>query len=833
MTRSHVIGHTLIEVKFESEEEAFAHQAVLTSSVKNRLLPVMDDVFTELSPADHILRIDRLEVDLGVIAADGFAEEMARRLKERLGDALREHLQRIGPLHTAELISPSLEEFECVKHFLQTGSLPWQATPGLGWSIDDLLQRVIASHGLQLLTFLRGAIGRGNVLTRLVYQFSESVLIDLVRLLEPGAEEFIVEAISCLDLDRSRPGWSPDGSSRRRGWEFTLAYLLVEQGHRFDQRAYLASMIRQEATHTRGATPDLLEALMRERDGGADSPASSRAVRAVLDELAATWGPHPPAPAEGEARSAALLRAYDRAETLRSWLLTGVEPEGGEPLSVLLDSLVRDSPWLLLQLAGDLQTGDMEGVSDAGRVPSDVWRSFWATLLARWPGIDRAAWQRVLDRAGEPRRNDLRLYGTLLEQLLRGQAVTEELRHDEPTTELQAGARPESRPVSREPARPSTAAERSGLGAHLSEAECLAIVQSSDPLSEEDGIRMIATLDHVSAATADRLRRPITALLADRATVDRLIERWSERLLTRLLYLVRPAEHAEAQRVVGLLSLAGLGVGGLDPTGLRRAAWQVLFRDLIEVGRPVVLDTVVPRFIALLTEQGSQPDTGLVRARLRLNLMHRIVPASPIDFRTVIALSRTDENDLVGRASGRRDLTRGREEEPDDTEQVYITNAGQVLASAYLPRLFAMLNLTEQNAFRDSTSAMRAVHLLQFMVNQSVDSPEYQLVLNKILCGVKPGVPIERRIVITTDERQAIEGMLRSMIQHWKVVGNTSIAGLRESFLQREGRLRLQGEAWHLLVEPRAFDMLLDQIPWSFSTIKYPWMDRVLYVEWR
>ena len=30
-----------------------------------------------------------------------------------------------------------------------------------------------------------------------------------------------------------------------------------------------------------------------------------------------------------------------------------------------------------------------------------------------------------------------------------------------------------------------------------------------------------------------------------------------------------------------------------------------------------------------------------------------------------------------------------------------------------------------------------------------------------------------------------------------------------------------------------AFDMLLDRIPWSFSTIRHAWMDRVVHVEWR
>jgi len=75
--------------------------------------------------------------------------------------------------------------------------------------------------------------------------------------------------------------------------------------------------------------------------------------------------------------------------------------------------------------------------------------------------------------------------------------------------------------------------------------------------------------------------------------------------------------------------------------------------------------------------------------------------------------------------------------------------------------------------------------------------------------------------------------LLHAVTQHWKPLANTSIAGLRESFLQRNGSLQLKRDAWHLSVEARSFDMLLDQIPWSFSTIKFPWMDRVIYVEWR
>jgi len=101
------------------------------------------------------------------------------------------------------------------------------------------------------------------------------------------------------------------------------------------------------------------------------------------------------------------------------------------------------------------------------------------------------------------------------------------------------------------------------------------------------------------------------------------------------------------------------------------------------------------------------------------------------------------------------------------------------------------------------------------------------------LCGIKLSAPITRRIRTRAREREAIEGLLRGMIENWKTIGHTSVKGFRESFLQRRGRLTLKDDAWHLKVEQRAFDMLLDSIPWGFATIKYPWMERVLYVKWR
>jgi hypothetical protein len=56
---------------------------------------------------------------------------------------------------------------------------------------------------------------------------------------------------------------------------------------------------------------------------------------------------------------------------------------------------------------------------------------------------------------------------------------------------------------------------------------------------------------------------------------------------------------------------------------------------------------------------------------------------------------------------------------------------------------------------------------------------------------------------------------------------------LRETFLQRPGKLEWHSDKVTLTVETKTVDILLDQRPWSIALIKLPWMALPLYVTWR
>jgi len=171
-----------------------------------------------------------------------------------------------------------------------------------------------------------------------------------------------------------------------------------------------------------------------------------------------------------------------------------------------------------------------------------------------------------------------------------------------------------------------------------------------------------------------------------------------------------------------------------------------------------------------------------------------------------------------------------------DNEAIYIVNAGLVLLANYAPRLFGMLGLVRDDAFVDEAARHRAVHCLVYLSDGRLDSEEHEWVLNKLLCGV----PIDDVVPpadAMDDALPVLDSLLGAVIAHWKALGHTTPDGLRKTFLRRLGNLveheAHEGGHWRLKMQPGPFDVLLDQLPWGYGTIRLPWMKGAIHVDWR
>jgi hypothetical protein len=163
-------------------------------------------------------------------------------------------------------------------------------------------------------------------------------------------------------------------------------------------------------------------------------------------------------------------------------------------------------------------------------------------------------------------------------------------------------------------------------------------------------------------------------------------------------------------------------------------------------------------------------------------------------------------------------------------EGVFVDCAGVVLLHPFLARFFEAVGIAEGDKL---LQAERALCLLHYLATGLRLAPEYELLLAKVLCNVPLDAPVDSRIEISAAEEEEAAALLSAVIRHWDALGNTSLENLRGSFLVRPGKLAQRYGEYLLQVEQRSYDVLLDRLPWGLGLVQLPWMQRILWVEWK
>lgn len=172
----------------------------------------------------------------------------------------------------------------------------------------------------------------------------------------------------------------------------------------------------------------------------------------------------------------------------------------------------------------------------------------------------------------------------------------------------------------------------------------------------------------------------------------------------------------------------------------------------------------------------------------------------------------------------------------DSSKMLYETaDSGLVLISAYLPVLFDRIGCVKNGAFVSENAKMKALSILKFAAFGQYKEPPRNAAVMNLLCGL-PATPVfevDDLPKISDEEKATVDSLLTAIIANWKAVGHMSPDGLRSTYLVRPGTVEITGATDLLTVENKTFDILLDRLPWSYSVIKYPWMEKVLNVKWK
>lgn len=304
----------------------------------------------------------------------------------------------------------------------------------------------------------------------------------------------------------------------------------------------------------------------------------------------------------------------------------------------------------------------------------------------------------------------------------------------------------------------------------------------ADALAQE-----IMKLDAI--ATSSFVAR-LTVLLRRRHVRARVARQFSMAFIEWIIHAIFPVAPA------ALVEAAQMAMASREP----EAVWEAVFAIVADVKRDR------PRVAARLVEQ-----------------IHRIIDiaSTPSPDQEVLASvgSYADQPDVPPNGT--------------DVQELYVSHAGIVILHPFLAQLFENLRYTDRTGcFVSQDARSRAVHLLHYLAVGAEEPEEDETVLFKCLCGMETRTPLVRRLRLRNEECDEADRLLIETIRHWDKLGNTSPQGLREGFLEREGKLTPRRRGWILSVERRSIDILLDYLPWSLSVVRLPWRDSPLYVDW-
>ena len=147
-----------------------------------------------------------------------------------------------------------------------------------------------------------------------------------------------------------------------------------------------------------------------------------------------------------------------------------------------------------------------------------------------------------------------------------------------------------------------------------------------------------------------------------------------------------------------------------------------------------------------------------------------------------------------------------------------------------------MLDLLAEDRkdLKDMDARIRAIFILQRLVTaEERDYKESDLAFNRLLVACPFNIPLPKSLKLTDKEIETVESMLAGVKANWSKMANTSIGGFQRSFIEREGHLEQQESKWILTVENKAYDILLDSLPWSYKMIRLPWLKKSISVSWR
>ena len=264
--RPHIIDRQTFDIDYPSKENVNALQDKVSKIFNTQLMEEIGALFDRIIPSNRIIRIDSLALDIGDITTSSLETELPKRVIEKLEQELRLLLlhdnfaQEEINEHERYTDDKKGNYLQLLEYFLLEGSLPWWASNDDSFSMSMVLEFLFNNSSLKLRDLILRVGQQSFVRNRLVYQFSEELILYIIVLLEPEEAEFIFEyhrEVILVQRDEQLIK-NEESEFRKAIWLFILSYLIVEKSSHFSRKEFVKSTLASMAAHFNIAFNELL-----------------------------------------------------------------------------------------------------------------------------------------------------------------------------------------------------------------------------------------------------------------------------------------------------------------------------------------------------------------------------------------------------------------------------------------------------------------------------------------------------------------------------------------------------------------------------------------------
>ncbi len=238
--QKHIINRQVLELSIPERGRAQYIQNITSEIVRQKLLLALDVLFTSLSGSDEIIRIDKLEIDLGVISESELENEFVERIIKEIRNKITKQMisgskttnfnavkgNNISLKRELTVTTKSKNFLEQFIYFLQSGHLPWWQTSSgnevVGHIFKEALNVDKAVFNKEVIPLLR----KPKVRQRFIFQLNHSQLHTFLKKLnEKLLESYTVQFQYLYSFFNSA---TDKKTLKESFYEITLLYFSME-----------------------------------------------------------------------------------------------------------------------------------------------------------------------------------------------------------------------------------------------------------------------------------------------------------------------------------------------------------------------------------------------------------------------------------------------------------------------------------------------------------------------------------------------------------------------------------------------------------------------------